>query len=347
METASLNNISKILIIRLSAIGDVIRVIPAMEAIHIAYPEAHIDWVVEKKASEVITGHPLLNKCIIFERNNNLWSSIQNFYKLCKQIRGNRYDLVIDFHGILKSGFISFCSRAPYRFSFAPPRAQELSHIFANHLIALPKDKTLSRVEENFILARSVGAEKIEHWIGMLIPDDIEEEIQRLLQSICETNKKLIIIHPPVERFEKQWPLEYFAQLADFLIADGRFEVLLTWGPGQLNIVKQVVKKMSRPVLIAPELPSLKHLASLISHASLFISGDTGPMHLAWLLYQPAICIFGGTNPEQHAPQGPHYRTLYKGPVPFPKKMPLQQAQEALRKITPEEVYKIALELTV
>lgn len=339
-----IKNISKILIIRLSAIGDVIRVIPAMEAIRIAYPNAQIDWAVEKKACDVISGHPALNQCIVFERSNNIVLSIKKFLSLCREIKKNQYDLVIDFHGILKSGLISFFSKASYRYSFAPPRAQEFSHIFANHHVALPQDKILTRVDENFMLANAVGAKKVDDWIGMVLPIEIEEEIQNLLQTLCETNKKLIIIHPPVERPEKQWPFEHFAKLADLLISDGRFEVLFTWGPGQLEVIKKITKQMQYPVLVTPQLPTLKHLASLVTRAFVFISGDTGPMHLAWLLHQPAICIFGGTNPQQHAPQGPHFHTLYKGPIPFPKKMSLQQAQEALRKITPEEVFKTVLE---
>lgn len=340
-----LKTISKILIIRLSAIGDVIRVVPAMEAIRIAYPNAEIDWVVEDKSCDIINGHPALNRCIVFERSDHILTSLKSFLNVCGQIKQNQYDLVIDFHGILKSGLISFFSKAPYRFSFAPPRAQELSYMFATHKIPLPKDKILTRVEENFILAQAVGAEKIDDWIGMLIPIEIEEEVQKLLQTLCETNKKLIVIHPPVERPEKQWPLEHFAKIADLLIADGRFEVLFTWGPGQLDTIKQITKQMQYPVLVTPQLPTLKHLASLIAHSSVFISGDTGPMHLAWLLHQPAICLFGGTNPLQHAPQGPHFRILYKGPLPFPPKIPLHQAQEALRNITPEEVFKTVLEL--
>ncbi|MGC8737129.1 MAG: glycosyltransferase family 9 protein [Candidatus Hydrogenedens sp.] len=338
-------DISKILIIRLSAIGDVIRVIPVMEAIRIAYPDAQIDWVVEKKASDVINGHPALNNCIVFERSDNIFSSLKKFLTLCKEIKENHYDLTIDFHGILKSGIISFFSRAPYRFSFAPPRAQEFSHLFANYQVALPPDKILTRVEENFMLAHVVGVEKIDDWIGMFIPIEIEEEIQNLMQKICETNKKLIVIHPPVERPEKQWPLGHFARLADLLIADGRFEVLFTWGPGQLNTIKQITKQMQYPVLVSPQLPTLKHLASIINYSSVFISGDTGPMHLAWLLQQPAICLFGGTNPQQHAPQGPHFRVLYKGPIPFPPKMSISQAQEYLKEITPDEVFKSVLEL--
>lgn len=338
-------DISKILIIRLSAIGDVIRVIPAMEAIRIAYPNAQIDWVTENKASDVINGHPALNSCIVFERSNHILTSLKNFLTLCRQIRQNQYDLIIDFHGILKSGLISFISKAPYRFSFAPPRAQELSYIFATHRIPLPADKILTRIEENFILARATGAERIDDWIGMVFPIEIEQEIQALIETLCETNKKLIVIHPPVERPEKQWPLEYFAKLADMLISDGRFEVLFTWGPGQLDTIKKITKYMQYPVLVCPQLPTLKHLALLITHSSVFISGDTGPMHLAWLLHQPAICIFGGTNPQQHAPQGPQFRTHYKGPIPFPKKISLQQAQENLKKITPEEVFKSVLDL--
>lgn len=340
-----LENINRILIIRLSSIGDVIRVIPAMESLKIAYPDALIDWVVEKKSADVLIDHPCLNECIVFERGNRITTSTKRFFRLCKLIQDKKYELVLDFHGIIKSGLISWFTQAKYRYSFAPPRAQEFSHLFATHKVYLPSDVILSRVEENFELIKAVGAQPVDYWRGIEIPITIEEEIENFLHNHIETDKELILIHPPVERPEKQWPLEYFAQLGDLLISDGRFEVMLSWGPNQLKIVKQVSELMKHKVHIAPETPTLKHLASLISHSKVFISGDTGPMHLAWIIHHPLIAIFGGTNPLQHAPKGPKCIYLYKGPVPFPRKMSLPQAQEALKSITPEEVYESVIKL--
>lgn len=342
---SQIKNIKKILIIRLSAIGDVIRVIPALESLKITFPDAKIDWVVEKKSADILIDHPLLNECIIFERDNKITKSVKNFIKICKSLKNKNYDIVLDFHGVIKSGLISWATKAPLRYSFAPPRAQELSHLFATHLVKLPKDKILSRVEENFELIKRLGASPVDYWHEIEIPPEIEEEINTFLQQNIETNKTLILIHPPVERPEKQWPLDYFAKLCDILISDGRFEVILSWGPGQFDVVKQVSAKMKHRPHIAPETPTLKHLACLISHSKVFVSGDSGPMHLAWLLHHPLIAIFGGTNPAQHAPKGPKCIYLYKGPLPFPKRMPLSLAQEALRNISPEEVYEAILKI--
>ncbi|MCX8064232.1 MAG: glycosyltransferase family 9 protein [Candidatus Hydrogenedentes bacterium] len=317
-----------------------------MESLKIAYPEAEIDWVVEKKSADLLIDHPYINECLVFERDKNIITSMKKFINLCYCIQRKKYDLVLDFHGIIKSGLISWFSKASYRYSFAPPRAQEFSHLFATYKIYLPPGITISRVEENFELIKAVGALPVDYWRGIEIPIAIEEEIDNYLQKTIETNKELVLIHPAVERPEKQWPLEYFSKLSDLLISDGRFEVMLSWGPNQLEIVKQVSEMMKHKVHIAPQTPTLKHLACLISRSKVFVSGDTGPMHLAWLIHHPLIAIFGGTNPIQHAPRGPNCISLYKGPTPFPPKMSLHQAQLALKNISPEEVYETILKIT-
>lgn len=338
-------NPEKILIIRLSAIGDVIRVIPAVEAIRSAYPEAIIDWLVEDKSKDIVEGHPAINECIVFHRSQHIIASTREFIRLCRYIKQKQYTIALDFHGILKSGILSFCTQAKRRIAFAPPRAQECSYLFATETISLPMGKVLSRVEENVLLAQSLGVQEVLHWRGVHIPYSVDEEVKEYLEQCYEPSKRLVLIHPAVDRPEKQWDLRNFAILADLLLSDGRFEVMLTWGPSQRTIAEHVAREMKHPVIIAPQTPTLKHLACLIQHADLFISCDTGPMHLAWILDKPVIGIFGGTNPEQHAPQGPHCKALYKGPQPFPKRLTLPQAQQALNAITPEEVYHSAIEL--
>jgi len=292
----------RILIIRLSAIGDVVRVLPALQILRDALPDAHIDWVVEKKAADICIDHPSLDGTIVFDRPEGAWKAAKAFLALCNNIRNRRYDIVIDFHGILKSGLIAWTSRARKRYGFARPRSQELSYLFTNRRTKLPP-RTLNRVEENVILCEAVVPSRAG-WPGATIevPPDVQDSVDEFVDSTFEAGKRLVAVHAPVDRREKRWPLDYFAEVCDLLIADGRYEVMLTWGPGQRHIAQKVFDRCRRSPVIAPETPDLKHYAWLMNRADLYVGGDTGPMHIAAAMGTPVVAIFTGTNALQHAP---------------------------------------------
>lgn len=338
-----INGVPRLLIIRLSAIGDVARVLPALHALRDRYPNAQIDWAVESKSLDLIEGHPALDRCLVFERPEGFWQGIASFRVFCRMIRAGRYDIVLDFHGILKSGLIARASRAPKRYGFSPPRAREMSHLFANHRVKLISER-MNRIEENLTLCRELGAKSHSLDVVIPVPEDIQDHIDAYLEDAFDAGKKIIALHPPVDRPEKQWPLEYFAQLADMILADGRYEVVLTWGPGQQNVVNEVAGRCRRNPFIAPETPDLKHYAALIQRASLFFGGDTGPMHIASAMGAPVVAVFGGTNPAQHAPLRQPSQVLYAGPDRPPRNVPLKDAREWLAAITPEMAYDACIQ---
>jgi heptosyltransferase-1 len=337
-----LNGVPRILIIRLSAIGDVVRVLPALHALRDLYPTAQIDWVVEPKSAAIVEGHPALDQVILFHRSEAVLDAVRAFQETARQIKQNRYDIVLDFHGILKSGLLMRASKAPKRLAFAPPRSQEMSHLFANERVALPSQR-MNRIEENLALAQALGAKLHSLDVVIEVPHDAEDDVDEYLEDAFHADKKLALIHAPVERPEKQWPLGHYAQLCDMLAADGRFEVLLTWGPGQLEVAQEVMRLSKRKPLIAPETPDLKHFAALAARAGLFFGGDTGPMHIASAMGVPVAVVFGGTDPAKHAPLRKPSEVLYAGPEPFPKDVTLSEAQQYLAAVLPEAAYDACL----
>lgn len=338
-----INGVPRLLIIRLSAIGDVVRVLPALHALRDRYPNAQIDWAIESKSLDIIDGHPALDRCLVFERPEGFWRGISSFQKFCRQVRAARYDIVIDFHGILKSGLIARASRAPKRYGFAPPRAREMSFLFSNNRTKLISER-MNRIEENLTLCRELDAKSHSLEVIIPIPEDIQDYIDTYLESAFDAGKKIITLHPPVDRPEKQWPLENYARLADMILADGRYEVLLTWGPGQQDVAYEVAGHCRRNPIIAPETPDLKHYAALVQRACLFFGGDTGPMHIASAMGVPVVAVFGGTNPAQHAPLRQPSQVLYAGPARPSRKVPLKDAQEWLAAVTPEMAYDACIQ---
>lgn len=334
-----LNGVPRILIIRLSAIGDVVRVLPALHCLRDTYPNAQIDWVVERKSADVVTGHPALDQVLIFERSGDSKVSSREFWELCKKVRKNRYDMVIDFHGILKSGILTRLSGARERYGFARPRSQEGSYLAINKRLKLGAE-VRNRMHENLALCEQFN----KGWKSLDVVLDIPDEDADVVDDFMEENflsaKKVVAVHVPVERPEKQWPLPHFAALVDMLLSDGRFDVLLTGGPGQEACIDEVVTRTKRSPVVAPSTENLKQYMALVRECDLYFGGDTGPMHIASALDVPVVSVFGGTDPEQHSTLRPPFKALFPASGRGKSAKYLKEhGAELLAQITPEEAY--------
>lgn len=340
------NGVPRILLIRLSAIGDVVRVLPALHALRDAHPHAQIDWAVEPKSAAIVQDHPCVDNTLIFARGEEgIFDNARSFRTFCKLIREQRYDIAIDFHGTLKSGLILKASRAEKRLAFAPPRSREMSHLFANEKVALISQQ-MNRIEENLELIKPLGAKRHTLDVTLFVPEDVQEGVDHYLFETFHSAKLLAVLHAPVDRAEKQWPLSHFAALSDLLLADGRFDVLLTYGPGQQEVAEKVHYQCRRKPIIAPLAPDLKHFMWLVHRADIFFGCDTGPMHIASAMNVPVAAVFGGTSPAKHAPLRPPFEMLYAGPDPYPEHgLSLEEARECLKKVSPEQAYAACVRL--
>jgi heptosyltransferase-1 len=339
-----INGVPRILIVRLSAIGDVVRVLPALHTLRNRYPNAQIDWVIESKSLDVVSGHPALDQLHVFERTGHIQHDLKSFLAVCRTIRAQRYDWVFDFHGILKTGLLTRFSGAEKRFGFARPRSQEWSHLATNQRIRL-LSRFMNRIEENLELCKAVDAKCHSLDVILDIPEEVDDAIDAYFVRRFHGAKKVIAIHAPVDRPEKQWPLEYFATLTDMIMRDGRYEALLTYGPGQRAIVDQVVRMTHGKPHIAPATPDIKHYAALVEQCDLYFGGDTGPMHIASAMGTPVVAVFGGTHPSQHAPLRQPSRVLYAGPEIPTRSIDYANAEALFRQITPEMAYDTCVEM--
>ena len=331
----------RILIIRLSAIGDVVRVLPALHNLRDAFPNAQIDWAVEPKAADIISGHPAIDDLLVFERPEGAWPAFKAFMRFCMDVRTRHYEVIADFHGIFKSGLITAFSKADDKYGFARPRSQELSYLFTNRKVRLSSEK-LNRVEENLALCERIAPARSRPNVTMFIPADVQDDIHEYYDHTFDGGKLTIAVHVPVDREEKRWPDAHFAALCDMLLGDGRYEVVLTWGPGQLGEVEAVMRKMRRKPRIAPEMPGLKHYACFVHSANLYFGCDTGPMHIAAIMGTPVVAVFGGTDPAKHAPVNTPCRVLYAEPGKTNGELP---PAERLEMITPEMAYDACVDL--
>ena len=311
----------KILVLRLSAVGDVIRTLPAVKALKEHRPSSFITWIVEEPSRALLESQPEVDEVILFPRKrwtkgikslNGIWGTFGEMGRFVKDLRRRKFDVVLDFHGILKSGVLSFLSGSPKRIGYDRRSTKEGNFLFSNVKAMLPQHK-VSRFQRNLALLKGMG-------MGMGVegskyrlhipPEDREYMGSFFKASSAFVNRPLIAIHPGTSQkaFFKRWMPDQYAQLADRLVRELNASVLFTWGDEELGWVESIRKQMKEPSLLAPKTESLTQLGELYRNCDLYIGGDTGPMHIASLMGIPAVVIYGPTDPIENEPFGNHIK---------------------------------------
>ncbi|MEN6374943.1 MAG: lipopolysaccharide heptosyltransferase I [Smithella sp.] len=329
-----------ILIVKLSAIGDVIHTLPSLAVLRKLYPDAHITWVVEEAAAGLMKNHPLLDAVLISRRKSWIKSlrkgefsrPLREVRAFFGELRQRPYDLVIDFHGLLKSAMIVLLSGGKRKLGY--DSMQELSGLFYNEKI--PEDMNKHAVDRYLDFPRYLGA-KIEK-VQFILPSDnaAETRIQSLLEKYRLANKKFIVVNPVAYWETKLWDDEKFAGLADLIKTKLNIEVVFT-GSEQESIEKISAQMKNKAVNLVGE-TTLPELAYLYKKALMLITTDSGPMHLAAAVGTPVVALFGPTDPQRTGPYGPGH-TIIRSDLPCSpcllKKCP---TRKCMQDISPQQV---------
>lgn len=302
----------KVLMVRFSAIGDILFALPALTALRQFFPHAEISWLVEDRASDVLAGHPDLHKVYVFPRKKwqkgimnpfTFFTTVREAFSFVKILRQEPFDVIIDFQGNLKSGFFLLLSRGRQKIGLARGYCKEFNFLFTNKRVT-PKSWPLYRVERDLALLAPLGVPAGEY--SVRIPLSVEEEKfgEDFVKNLAPERALRIILHPGTSSFGefKRWPLEKFAEIGRRAVDELSTQVIITWGPGEEKTAQRVNSLMEGRGVMAPETPSLKKLASVLKQVQCFVSGDTGPLHLAAMLGVPVVGLYGPKNPEIYGP---------------------------------------------
>ncbi len=313
MSGVTMRGLERILVIRLSAIGDVVRTLPAAHTLRERFPTAYIAWVVEERARDVLAHQPEIDEIIVFRRNRwkkgilnplSFLGTIGEVYRFVRELRDKHYDIAFDFHGILKSGLISYLSGTKERVGFDRGYCKEWNHLFNNRRVS-PRSDRISRFERNFALLGSLGLDGGKRDVYLHVPrEDVAYVDQFFGSRIPGESGPLVAIHPGTspKTTYKRWASAKYSELADRLVEELNVSVLFTWGPGEKAMVDEVRARMRRDSIVAPETRSLKQLAEIFRRCRIYIGNDTGPMHIASLVKTPVVGIYGPTDPIVNAP---------------------------------------------
>ncbi|MBC8285557.1 MAG: lipopolysaccharide heptosyltransferase I [Nitrospinae bacterium] len=336
----------KILIIKLSALGDVVHTLPVPRTLRQEYPDAYIAWIIEERYRELLNSNPDIDEVIsirtkIWRKNWNR-ETLGEILQTIKTLRSKKFDVVFDLHGLIKSGVIALLSGARVKVGFHKKNCKEkISSIFTNkkgpymaggiHVV----DMYLTLVQTALGIQNELKQ--------FPLPETQEKKVEDFFQNHPDLTAKPIIGINPGAGFEsKLWELERFAQLADRITNEMDCSILLTWGPGEEQKAQQIAASMQQKSWVAPA-TSIQESIGLYKHLKLLVSCDSGPLHLCAALGVPTVSLFGPTDPVRNGAYGLNHDTVYKMlscSFCWKRKCPLG-TRECMKQVTVDEVFEM------
>jgi len=337
----------KILIVRLSAIGDVVHSTPILHSLRKKFPQARICWAVEDRASAIIEGNPLIDRVFVFPRQK--WKkrgfSLENFkefFGIINEIREEKFDIAIDLQELMKSGIIAFLSGAKRRIAHAKTR--EFAHIFVNEKLPAhdnfdPDKLIIERYLEPAVYL-GASAEEIEFSLPP-ITDEAKQKVGVLLQNLDST-KEIVVFSPATIWNSKHWLEEYWAELLDKLAP--KYNVVFTGTDKDKELIDRITSKANADNFYSlAGKTNLFELIEVFNRAKYLIAPDTGPAHIANATQKPSIImLFGSTGFKRTPPYGEKHSALC-AELPcqpcFIRNCPRKgDFMECMKKLTPQMV---------
>ena len=293
----------KILIVKPSSLGDVVHSLPFLNAIRKRYPEAEIHWVIFKGFEGLLEGHTMIHKLWIVDKTswtkfNRAIDTISEIKSLLRDLKEERFDLVVDLQGLLRSGIITAATGAPVRIGFK--EAREGSRVFYTDKV--PGGRDIHAVDRYLKVAEFLGCDTSEV-IFPLPPFEKASSFENIISSFIlhpSSFEEYVVIVPGARWMTKRWPPEYFGKLASLL----HLRSIIVGSKGDVNIANKIVARSQGKSFSLAGKTDLKELIAVIKGSKFLVTNDSGPMHIAAASGVPVFAIFGPTDPARTGPYG-------------------------------------------
>ena len=336
---------TRILVIAIRAIGDVVLISPLFPLLKKTYPSGYLAVLVDGPTAEVLANNPSIDRLIPINRSESqretCWKRGQNWVHLIRDIRNERFDVVIDVFSGPRSAILSYLSGASERYG-EDFRNRGRGFLY-NHPIKICRDGR-HLIEQKFDLVKALLGEKGLQ-VGKLELFLAEKERQQGRHLLGETRHgqiRRIGLIPNAGSIWRVWPAERFAELADCLIQKFGVEVILLGGGNDVEVCSKICGLMKEKPRDLSGKTTLRELMAVLVELDLVISNVTGPMHLAVGLSQPKVIgLYGAADTVQYAPWGTYGTMLTKGSTQdaYWDKVDYRQDYEILCQITVEDVF--------
>ncbi len=287
----------KILIVKLSSIGDVVHTLPALAAIRRALPDSELSWAVERSAAEILRGNEMIDNLIEIDTRSLRGKVIEGLLldasRQLRQLRRYEFDIALDFQGLLKSASIIKLAKAKKRVGFSKQNLREpASRFLLTDTIDVEQQTHIIR--KNLTLAKEaldIPVPETDFDFPIFTDENHKLEAEKIIE---QTGENFAILNPAGGWTTKLWSAERFGELADKLWEENNLTSVVTTAPDEIELANRVLlSSRSGKVLLAQ--PGLKGFYELAKRARIYIGGDTAPTHLAVAAKTPIVGIFGPT----------------------------------------------------
>lgn len=288
----------RILLVKPSAIGDVVHTLPVLALLRRRWPESHIAWLVAPACAGLLTGHPLLSEVVLFDRRGlSAWyrslSAARELRELLGRLRSAAYDVVLDLQGLLRSGLLTYATGAPVRVGLAS--AREGAGAFYTHHV--PDTGANRHAIDRYLDAAAflgLGRGPVE-FVFNTTADDVAAA-ETMLRTLG--GRPVAVLLPGANWLTKRWPASHFAELASGLRRQGLAVVVA--GAASDDVLAREIG----PDLSLCGRTTLAQLTAVLAKAAVVVANDTGPMHIAAALGRPLVTLYGPTDPVRTGPWG-------------------------------------------
>lgn len=282
-----------VLIVRLGALGDIVHAVPAAAALRTAFPGARIDWLVEAKHRPFLDLVTVVDRIVVVGQ-----PSIAGWTEAVRQLRQVRYDVALDFQGLLKSAVLARASGAARVIGFSLWHLREkTARPFYSEAGSEEVGEPEHVIHKNLRLLRTVGVTDDRVAFPLAAPESAALGSVRAAIG----DGPFALVNPGAAWPNKRWPPDRFGAVAAFLRDIRGLASIVLWGPGEEALARAVVDASGGSARVAPP-TSIADLLALAREASLMVCGDTGPLHIAAATGTPTVSIFGPTNPRRNGP---------------------------------------------
>jgi lipopolysaccharide heptosyltransferase I len=328
--------VTRVLIVRLGALGDVVHAIPVAAALRRAFPAARIDWLVSAKHREILDLVPAIDRRLVINDrpstfpepqgrpepgrmaigSQQLESGGTSLWRAIGELRRARYDVVLDLQGLIKSALLARLSGAPRVIGFSSSYSREsLARIFYTESYDPGRGGLYDARETRHVVAINLGLLALLG-IDAAIPEfpieDVDSAVARWASE--RTNGRYALLNPGAAWPNKRWPPSRLAAVASALYARHGLMSVVLWGPGEDALAKAVVEASPDAALLSPK-TTIADLVALARGAALMVSGDTGPTHIAAAVGTPLVGIYGPTRPARNGPLTPRDVTVSRDAI--------------------------------
>jgi lipopolysaccharide heptosyltransferase II len=292
----------RILVIKLSSLGDIVHALPAVSALRQRFPHARLSWLVKEVWAPILEGNPDIDDVLSVDVSWNHWPEV------IRTLRSGLFDLVVDFQGLFRSGLFGAITGARTRVGFA--RAREGATWFYTHHVPLPEEEPrpwrlmdIHAVERNLAITRFLGGDTSSTVVHLPQLSEDRLAIDALLESAqVKGDEYLIALAPWTRSVLKSWPLGRFVDLATELTRRPNIRVVLLGGALDIPSAEKFTILSSQGLINLVGKLSLRQLPVLLRRMQLLIGNDSAPLHLAAGVGTPVLAIFGPTHPRATGP---------------------------------------------